>query len=361
MPASNRIPTRVAMTFALASHLRRGFLCCALAAVVVAPGLADLAALAADPVAEAARQAAAASQRSGAAGEPLLLESASEQTGVLRDEALAEASGMARSLRAPDLLWIVNDSGNSAEVFATGTDGSDRGSFRVEGAENMDWEDLASFRFDDTDYLLIADTGDNRAERGFVTLYVVAEPVVPTEGLDRRTRIRTSWKVDVVYPDGPRDVEAVAVDAARQQILLLSKRDVPPRLYDVPLFPPSDGGTRTARLRGEITTIPKPTLEDLAADPVYGVFASAPTAMDIASDRSALFVLTYKAAYRFERAEMDDWRRTVARTPQRIQLPKLAQTESLACDADTRSFWITTERRTPKTLAPLVRVKFTAP
>ena len=99
---------------------------------------------------------------------------------------------------------------------------------------NRDWEDLSSFRIGALAYLLVADTGDNDAKRKHVQLYVVPEPDLD---LDDKVKVEPAWKVDFVYPGGPRDAEAVAVDTANQRVLVLTKRTLPPELYEVPLTP----------------------------------------------------------------------------------------------------------------------------
>ena len=43
--------------------------------------------------------------------------------------------------------WAVNDSGDEPRLYALRKDGRDRGTLRVRGATNTDWEDLAAFTF----------------------------------------------------------------------------------------------------------------------------------------------------------------------------------------------------------------------
>jgi len=90
--------------------------------------------------------------------------------------AATETSGLAASHRASDLLWIHNDSAGQPVLYAIGTDGRLRGSVRIAGVKNIDWEDIASFELDGQAWLLIADTGDNNGTRKNCALYVIAEP-----------------------------------------------------------------------------------------------------------------------------------------------------------------------------------------
>ncbi len=112
------------------------------------------------------------------------------------------------------------------------------------------------------------------------------------------------WEVRFRYPDGPRDVESIAVDPLGQQILILSKRDFPAVMYSVPL--PGQGATPrepvlTAQRLGSVGSIPRPGRADLLDNPVFGMFSSQPTTMDVHADGSVA-ILTYRRAYLFSRA-----------------------------------------------------------
>ena len=70
---------------------------------------------------------------------------------------------------------------------------------KLEDANNSDWEDLASFRLDGENYLLVADIGDNDGKRKDVRLYFVEEPKPGSK------KTEVSWKYDYSYPSGPLD------------------------------------------------------------------------------------------------------------------------------------------------------------
>jgi hypothetical protein len=276
-----------------------------------------------------------------------------ENTGRLERDDLDEVSGLAASRRRSDLLWVHNDSGARPRLYAIGADGRDRGAVDVSGASNVDWEDLASFELDGVPYLLIADVGDNAARRRSVTLYVIEEPELIGDRFGRRARARVAWSIDVVYDGGPLDCEGVAVDVPGGRVLLVSKRTVPLRLYEVPLRATTASDKPVvASLVGDVFGIPQPVASDLAEDPQFGRFRSQATALDVSSDARELIVVTYGNAYRFSRAEGEGWREAVARAPDIVLLPRMVQTEAGAYSADGRSLWVTTERRP----APLYRV-----
>ncbi len=255
-------------------------------------------------------------------------------TGKLANTQISEASGLASSRLYPGLLWAINDGGDDPLLYAVGSDGTDLGTFRVEGAENFDWEALASFRLRDTAYLLIADVGDNWQQRQTVTLYVVKEPVITATGIDNGRVAAIAWQIRFSYEDGPLDCEAVAVDAANQRVFLFSKRSLPPVLYELPLQPVDQGTTAVAH---RLTTVPH---------------FNWPTAMDLSPDGLSAVVLTYNNGYLFRRRQNEDWPSAFKRRPQRLRFNRLFQQEAACFGFYGKSVFVTSERLP----APLVRI-----
>ncbi|MBA3486416.1 MAG: hypothetical protein H0T88_04365, partial [Lysobacter sp.] len=180
--------------------------------------------------------------------------------GVLLDPQLGETSGLATSTRHRDVLWLHND-GGEGRLFATSTGGSRRASFRIEDVTRTDWEDIAAFKLDGRHYLLIADTGDNGGLRRTLQLHVVEEP----KRL-RNARLTPAWSIVFRWPDGPRDCEAVAVDPASGQILLVSKKRSPPELFSLPLRP-AGTGVQTATPLGTLAGVPVADTQRLRQSP----------------------------------------------------------------------------------------------
>lgn len=269
---------------------------------------------------------------------------------LILDPELAEISGMAHSQRRDDLLWVVNDSYNPNRIHALGRDGRVAASYTVEGAQNTDWEDLTSFVLDGKPYLAIADTGDNGGVRQWIELIVVEEPRV-RDGTFRGS-VRPAWRVRIRWPDGPRDCEAVAVDAARREVLLMSKKRVPAQLFRVALQPTRG---RRALLAAQIAvagTIPQPDDRELSLHPQSGRYRAHVTSMAMAPDGSALVVLTYRDAYRYERRGDESWAGALRRQPTALGLPPLIQAESITFDRRGEALYVTSE----KLPAPLVRL-----
>jgi hypothetical protein len=89
-----------------------------------------------------------------------------EVLGTITDRRLSEISGITASRRADDVWWIHNDSGDVPRIFAINSTGKVLGEYRVVGAVNEDWEDIASGPAADlSPALYIADIGDNYLKR----------------------------------------------------------------------------------------------------------------------------------------------------------------------------------------------------
>ncbi len=273
--------------------------------------------------------------------------------GLLEATELEEVSGLAPSGLRSDVFWALPDSGNPPDLFAVGLDGSHRGRFTVVGVTNRDWEDIDSFLLEGQPCLLIADTGDNEGRDPQYSLHIVREPPIPPGRAPVKGAVAVLRTILFVFEDGPRDCEAVAVDPAGETVYLLSKRDVPPVLYTLPLAPTGDVAVLTARRLTEVPHIPRPTAQDLSEDRQYGRYRSQVTAMDFAPDGSSAAVLTYKCAYRFPRAPEESWADAFQRVPETLPLPRLRQAESLCYSRDGQALYITSEQRP----CPLLRLE----
>jgi hypothetical protein len=274
------------------------------------------------------------------------------QMGYLSNPELNEVSGLACSRLRNDVLWTVNDSGSGPYLYAVDTRGAHLDKVRVRDAINQDWEDLASFKLGGTSYLLIADVGDNQEIRSDYIIYVIEEPAVAGITDPESRSVPWAYRLRFTFEDGSRDCESVAIDLQGRQILLLSKRSVPPILYSLPLFTQNGDRIQVAKRLTEVPAIPQPTFQDVIEDPRFGRYRSQPTAMDVSPDGSTAVVLTYKNSFLFQRQFQENWIQAFTKIPQQIQLPKLRQAEALCFAADGRTLFLTSE----KTPAPLLRL-----
>lgn len=264
---------------------------------------------------------------------------------LVTDERISEISGLAASRRHEGIYWVHNDGDNPAELYAIDGTGSLRATLRIAGLRNVDWEDLDAFEHEGRSYLLIADVGDNGGMRGELRLIVVEEP----QSLGDAEHA-PAWVVRFHWPDGPRDCEAVAVDARAGEVLLISKKRVPPELFRVSLQP-RDATLQVAERIGSLAGIAQPTAEDLVRNPVYGRYRSQVTGADISPDGRLLAVLNYRTAYLWSRAS-EGWGETVRQRPRVLDFPWIPQAEAIGFDASGLNLWIGSERLP----APLLRL-----
>jgi hypothetical protein len=257
-------------------------------------------------------------------------------SGVLLDSQLAEISGLAASRRHRNVLWLQDDGGNPARLFAVSPDGDRLATLRIEGVTKTDWEDLAAFRLDGRNYLLIADIGDNGGLRRTLQLHVIEEPARL-----ENARLKPSWSIAFRWPDGARDCEAIAVDVHAGRILLISKKRQPPELFTLPLR--AQPGVQTARRIGTLAGVPQPTARELRANAKQARIMNQVTAADVTPDDSTLAVMTYRNVLLYPRRNGESWAGAVARAPRVIELPWIPQAEALGWTADGKALYATGE------------------
>lgn len=248
--------------------------------------------------------------------------------GLVTHPAIDEISGLAAATHFPGHYWAINDSGSSAQLHLVNGDGQYRGSVETPNVPNRDWEDLASFRYQGGDYLLIADIGDNGGLRRELQLYVLEQP----RDLDKPALL--AWTIHFTWPDGARDSEAAAVDPVAGEVLLVSKKRVPAELFRVPLRPGRE--PVVAERLGTLPGIEQPDAQTLAENPVYGRYRSQVTAADLSPNGRVLAVLNYRSVHFLIRPRGGDWRQVLAegRKMPHLQMPWLPQAEALAFAPD---------------------------
>jgi len=84
-------------------------------------------------------------------------------------KSLKESSGI-ENLEGSDNFWMINDSGNSNELFEITSKGKIKQVVEVVNARNKDWEDLAS---NGNNQLFIGDFGNNNNKRKDLAIYSV--------------------------------------------------------------------------------------------------------------------------------------------------------------------------------------------
>jgi hypothetical protein len=172
---------------------------------------------------------------------------AGQVVGTVQHSSVNEASGIAPSRQNVNVLWVHNDSGDSARVFAMNTQGQHLGIFNLSGATAIDCEDIAigPGSVPGKDYLYVGDIGDNNAVRTTgVRVYRVQEPVVDPDQSPVTITLTGVETLTLKYPDGARDAETLMVDPATGDIYVVSKRETYSRVY-VAAYPQAATTTMT--------------------------------------------------------------------------------------------------------------------
>ncbi len=261
-------------------------------------------------------------------------------------DGMTESSGLAVSRRAPGVLWTHGDSYEEPVLMALAADGTVRGRLRIAGVKNVDWEDIASFTLDGRAWLLVADVGDNSARRSDCVLHVVPEPDPEDFREGEEIEAGVAWSIPVVYPDGPRDCEAVAVDATEGRegrVYLLAKRTTPHGIYALPLRPTGVAAGLIARRAGEMAGFPGATDAMRLLPIATGAFRAQPTGMDFAADGSAAVVLTYGDVLVYPRRRGETWAEALAKPPEALAPHGLNQAEAVAFGRNAREIFVTSE------------------
>lgn len=172
---------------------------------------------------------------------------------------IGEASGLAVSVRHPRHLWVHND-GREGVLYLLELPAGDDEARIVErvrlSVSVADAEDLAPgpCRGTSDPCLYLADTGDNRLRRPESALLVLREP-------ERGAGELTPERIGLILPDGPRDIEAIAVTSAGRVLFVSKGGGSPPTVYGAPApLDPEAAPTRLeeiARLAEEAVPLPR--------------------------------------------------------------------------------------------------------
>jgi hypothetical protein len=207
------------------------------------------------------------------------------QSGSLAHPRLAEASGAAVTTQRPGALWTLNDSGNAPDLYLIDTTGALLTTFPLLGATNTDWEEVALGPCPAGRCLYIADTGDNAERRSEVLMHRVPEPELRGM-LPATLPAQQPQTLRIRYPDGPHDVEAMAVTRTGDVLLVTKGRSGGVLLFRLAASAWTAGSTIAER----IDSLP------IAANTGTGRLV---TGMALSPDGTRLMVRTYRDLYPF--------------------------------------------------------------
>ena len=264
------------------------------------------------------------------------------RTGTLENIKLDEASGVQASQLTDGIYFAHNDDGKP-EVFAMDSAGTNLGSFMIEGARNRDWEDMTVVPSESGPLLVLGDTGDNFKRNDTIRLNFVQEPTPKERGI-YSGKYPLVHKTTLKYPDGPRDTESIAYDTHSGLIYLMSKRDVPARLYSISLRDALEKEDAVLSFETEVSRFRPPAAEDFRRfGRSEGKWVSQPTGMDINPEGTQAAIITIRSIYLFERLENESWPEAFVRKPVEFIGPSHRQEEAIAYAADGESIIVTAE------------------
>ncbi len=242
---------------------------------------------------------------------------------------LGEVSGCAFSHRDPAMVWLHNDSGDRARVIpvniGTGAVGT---SVELAGVDVVDTEDIAITASGD---LLLADIGDNNAQRPDVALIRFAEPA---KGATSASAVVTRY----TYPDGAHNAESILVEPDDGAALIITKVDSgQSQVFRADLAPE---GSRVMTRVGAIT---------ISNEGFF--FPNLITGADALGDGSGIVLRTYLYGYILRRRVGGTFESALVAKLQRFDLPPMAQAEAICSSRDGRQLVTASESRGESTFA----------
>ena len=231
-----------------------------------------------------------------------------------------EASGIADSKANAGYLWVEQDSGNPNDIVLLSYAGEVFKKINVRLAINRDWEDLATGNGPtaNTNYLYIADIGDNNKVFSQYTIYRFPEPLATTDTVSTYDEIRFQ------YPDGSHDAEAILLDNASKNIYIITKQDTLSRIYKL-MYPQSTTTMNTAVYAGAL--------------PFNGVVSAA-----ISATGDELLVKTYASLYYWKKAGNENIEQILSKGPVELACQQEPQGEAVCFKSDNHGFYTLSER-----------------
>lgn len=243
--------------------------------------------------------------------------------------AINETSGM---VVTDSIIWLHNDSGDSATIYAISKEGTYLGKADIKDAYAKDWEEMTSFTKEGKQYLLIGDIGDNRERKEKLELYVLPIPDKPADS-------SLSYSFSVQYDVGPKDAEAMFVDHNTNELIIYTKgREGTSYWLKAPL-PTEDTTIKMIKFHEEKRRKFSPKTRKAMAKLI--------TSADISPDGRWIVTRDYLQAKMWYHPEGQDIATTLKQTNCKIPLPLQEQGETIAFAPDGKSLWTLSEGSRP--------------
>jgi hypothetical protein len=257
--------------------------------------------------------------------------------GRIASDEITESSGLVASKCQENVLWTHNDSGGGAFIFAINSAGKKLGTFRVKGATNVDWEDIATYKSPAGEcFLYIGDIGNNSRARNDLGVYVVEEPLVSKSDVSSSKKnpidISSYKLIKINYPDSRHDAETLLVHPQTADIYILTKElSRSADVYKIANNYTSD----------TINKLQKIT--DLSVPAIPSGFL---TGGDISFDGKRVVVCDYFAAYEFALPENSkSFEEIWKQKPLTISIGEREQGEAVCYSLDGKSIFATSEKK----------------
>ncbi|GGH13826.1 hypothetical protein [Mucilaginibacter phyllosphaerae] len=249
----------------------------------------------------------------------------------LYSKEMDETSGLAASAISPDIYYAHNDSGDTSRFFAITADGKLKSTIYFGGDHIRpvrDCEDIAvgPGPVKGKSYVYIGDIGDNGSSRSFIVVYRAQENKKwATDSLMHILPVQ----LNVKYPDGPKDAEAMAIDPIQKLLYIITKRRDSVGVYTTPLnYKANDTVTLTFRAR----------LFFKGLKPFKWI-----TAADISHDGQQILVKSYEKVYYWKRQANEPVWQTLQRSPRELTYKQEKQGEAIAFTPDGKGYYTTSE------------------
>jgi hypothetical protein len=251
--------------------------------------------------------------------------------GIVGNPEITEASGIAASRKHANVLWVHNDSGDKARIFALDHAGATLATFTLAGTDADDWEDIAvgPGPKQGESYVCVGDIGDNGAARKSIQVYRVAEPDTIGQG----GTLKGVDKLKLHYPDMPHNAETLLVDPRQGDVYVVVKAKSGQSNVFRAAAPWQGGDERTLT---QVATL------QFGAKPLPSLLPTT-TGGDISAAGDLVAIRTYDAAYVWQRGPEQTLAEALAGKPCPLPLPGQLQGESLGFAADGQGYWTLAE------------------
>lgn len=257
--------------------------------------------------------------------------------GTIKSSEITESSGLVNSRCNPNVFWTHNDSGGSEFIYAINEKGEKLGTWKVTGAKNNDWEDLATIKDKSGKcYLYIGDIGNNSGSKSQFTIYKVAEPKV-TETDKKSTKKKPSKTasaeaINFKYPETAPDAETLLVHPTTGDIYVLTKKML--------------GASQVFKVGAKVENVGSVSVPAIPNGFLTGGEISPDGKRIVFSDYYAAYeILQPKGAKKFD----DIWSQSVTR----IELGEREQGEAICYSTDGKKIYATSEKKN----SPVIRVE----